>query len=63
MKLAIHALPEDVESVGKNIEVVAMMKEYDLQQLEEAEIDDIVANIEVEKGAAKAARKAPLKET
>jgi len=63
VKLAIPASLEVVENGGKNIEVVVMMKGHDLHQLEEAEIDAIVAKIEVEKEAARAARKAPLKET
>lgn len=52
-----------VESGGKNIEVAVMTKEHGLRQLEEAEIDVIVAEIEAEKAAAEAAKKAPPKET
>ena len=52
-----------VESGGKNIEVAVMTKEHGLKQLEEAEIDAIVAEIEEEKAAAEAAKKAPPKET
>ncbi|KAK6924506.1 Proteasome, subunit alpha/beta [Dillenia turbinata] len=63
VKLAIRALLEVVESGGKNIEVAVMTKEHGLQQLEEAEIDAIVAEIEAEKTAAEAAKKAPPKET
>lgn len=51
-----------VESGGKNIEVAVMTKDKGLQQLEEAEIDAIVAEIEAEKAAAEAAKKTP-KET
>jgi len=40
-----------------------MTKQHGLRQLEEAEIDAIVAEIEVEKAAAEAAKKAPPKET
>lgn len=40
-----------------------MTKEGGLRQLEEAEIDAVVAEIEAEKAAAEAAKKAPLKET
>lgn len=40
-----------------------MRKEHGLRQLEEAEIDAIVAEIEAEKAAAEAAKKAPQKET
>lgn len=40
-----------------------MTKEHGLRQLEEAEIDAIVAEIEAEKAAAEAAKKAPPKET
>lgn len=36
-----------------------MTKEHGLKQLDEAEIDAIVAEIEVEKAAAEAAKKAP----
>ncbi|EXC35336.1 Proteasome subunit alpha type-7 [Morus notabilis] len=52
-----------VESGGKNIEVAVMTREQGLRQLEEAEIDAIVAEIEAEKAAAEAAKKAPPKET
>ncbi|KVH92291.1 Proteasome, alpha-subunit, N-terminal domain-containing protein [Cynara cardunculus var. scolymus] len=51
-----------VESGGKNIEVAVMTKEG-LRQLEEAEIDAIVAEIEAEKAAAESAKKGPAKET
>lgn len=47
-----------VESGGKNLEVAVMTKEG-LRQLEESEIDAIVAEIEAEKAAAEAAKKAP----
>ncbi|KAK4405345.1 Proteasome subunit alpha type-7 [Sesamum angolense] len=57
VKLAIRALLEVVESGGKNIEVAVMTKEHGLRQLEEAEIDAIVADIEAEKAAAEAAKK------
>ncbi|XVE93844.1 hypothetical protein REPUB_Repub01dG0229900 [Reevesia pubescens] len=63
VKLVIRALLEVVESGGKNIEVAVMTKEHGLRQLEEAEIDAIVAEIEAEKAAAKAAKKGPPKET
>lgn len=53
-----------VESGGKNIEVALMTREEGtLRQLEEAEIDAIVAEIEAEKAAAEAAKKGPSKET
>lgn len=39
-----------------------MTKEHGLRQLEEAEIDAIAAEIEAEKEAAEAAKKAPPKE-
>ncbi|THG07651.1 hypothetical protein TEA_024223 [Camellia sinensis var. sinensis] len=52
-----------VESGGKNIEVAVMTKEHGLRQLDEAEIDAIVAEIEAEKAAAEAAKKGPPKET
>ncbi|KAK6240767.1 hypothetical protein QUC31_015568 [Theobroma cacao] len=55
-------VPNVVESGGKNIEVAMMTKEHGLRQLEEAEIDAIVAEIEAEKAAAEAAKKAPPKE-
>ncbi|TYH85600.1 hypothetical protein ES332_D02G279600v1 [Gossypium tomentosum] len=42
---------------GKNIEVATMTKEHGLRQLEESEIDAIVAEIEAEKAAAEAAKK------
>ncbi|KAE8655952.1 Proteasome subunit alpha type-7-B [Hibiscus syriacus] len=61
IKLAIRALLEVVESGGKNIEVAVMTKEG-LRQLDEAEIDAIAAEIEAEKEAAEAAKKAPPKE-
>lgn len=47
-----------VESGGKNLEVAVMRKEG-LHQLEESEIDAIVAEIEAEKAAAEAAKKGP----
>ncbi|XP_076910092.1 proteasome subunit alpha type-7-like, partial [Bidens hawaiensis] len=62
VKLAIRALLEVVESGGKNIEVGVMTKEG-LKQLEESEIDAIVAEIEAEKAAAEAAKKPPTKQT
>jgi len=40
-----------------------MTKEHGLRQLEEAEIDAIVADIDAEKAAAEAAKKGPAKET
>jgi 20S proteasome subunit alpha 4 len=52
-----------VESGGKNIEVAVMTKDAGLRQLEEGEIDTIVAEIEAEKAAAEAAKKAPPKDT
>lgn len=53
-----------VESGGKNIEVAVMTRdECVLKQLEEEEIDIIVAEIEAEKAAAEAAKKGPAKET
>ncbi|KAG6509855.1 hypothetical protein ZIOFF_027862 [Zingiber officinale] len=63
VKLAIRALLEVVESGGKNIEIAVMTKEKGLRQLEEAEIDAIVAEIEAEKAAAEAAKKAPSKDS
>ncbi|CDY18591.1 BnaA09g08040D [Brassica napus] len=64
VKLAIRALLEVVESGGKNIEVAVMTREESgLRQLEEGEIDAIVAEIEAEKAAAEAAKKGPQKET
>ncbi|RRT73168.1 hypothetical protein B296_00033679 [Ensete ventricosum] len=56
VKLAIRALLE-------NIEIAVMTKEHGLRQLEEAEIDAIVAEIEAEKAAAEAAKKAPSRDT
>lgn len=53
-----------VESGGKNIEVALMTREEGtLKQLEEAEIDAIVAEIEAEKAAAEAAKKGTSRET
>lgn len=40
-----------------------MTKEQGLRQLEESEIDAIVAEIEAEKAAAEAAKKAPARDT
>ncbi|CAM8985514.1 unnamed protein product [Rhodiola kirilowii] len=59
VKLAIRALLEVVESGGKNIEVAVMSKEHGLRQMDEAEIDALVAEIEAEKAAAEAAKKGP----
>lgn len=55
----VFPMNQVVESGGKNIEVAVMTKEHGLKQLEEAEIDAIVAEIEAEKAAAEAAKKAP----
>ncbi|URD81047.1 hypothetical protein MUK42_20484 [Musa troglodytarum] len=63
VKLAIRTLLEVVESGGKNIEIAVVTKEHGLRQLDEAEIDAIVAEIEAEKAAAEAAKKAPSKDT
>ena len=52
-----------VESGGKNIEIAVMTKDQGLRQLEEAEIDAIVAEIEAEKAAAEAAKKGPPKDS
>lgn len=40
-----------------------MTRDEGLKQLEEAEIDEFVAEIEAEKAAAEAAKKAPPRET
>ena len=48
-----------VESGGKNIEVAVMTKDHGIWQLDEAEIDVLVA----EKAATEAAKKGPPKET
>ena len=52
-----------VESGGKNIEVAVMTHKDGLRELEEAEIDEYVAEIEAEKAAAEAAKKGAPKET
>ncbi|KAK3225494.1 hypothetical protein Dsin_005356 [Dipteronia sinensis] len=53
-----------VESGGKNKEVAMMTKDNGPKQLEEAEIDAIVTEIEVEKTeAVEAAKKGPPRET
>jgi hypothetical protein len=52
-----------VESGGKNIEVAVMTKKDGLRELEEAEIDEYVAEIEAEKAAAEAAKKGAPKDT
>ncbi|WVZ91770.1 hypothetical protein U9M48_037896 [Paspalum notatum var. saurae] len=57
VKLAIRALLEVVESGGKNIEIAVMTHEDGLRELQEAEIDEYVAQIEAEKAAAEAAKK------
>lgn len=57
------AIFPQVESGGKNIEIDVMTKENGLRQLEESEIDAIVAETEAEKAAAEAAKKAPARET
>ncbi|CAL5330004.1 unnamed protein product [Camellia sinensis] len=63
VKLAIRALLEVVESGGKTIEVAVMTKEHGLRQLEEEEIDAIVAEIEAEKDAAEATNNAKKKDS
>ncbi|KAK9164515.1 hypothetical protein Syun_005417 [Stephania yunnanensis] len=62
-KLSIEEFDNVVESGGKNIEIAVMTRDHGLRQLEEAEIDAIVAEIEAEKAAAEAAKKAPSRET
>lgn len=64
-KLKRICILQVVESGGKNIEVAVMTREEEgvLKQLEEEEIDIIVAEIEAEKAAAEAAKKGPAKET
>ncbi|GJZ01398.1 proteasome subunit alpha type-7 [Tanacetum coccineum] len=57
----MSAEEEVVESGGKNIEVAVMTKKG-LRQLEEAEIDAIVGEIEAERAAAEAAKEGPAKE-
>ncbi|GFY87910.1 20S proteasome alpha subunit PAD1 [Actinidia rufa] len=52
-----------VKSGGKNIEVAVMTKKHGLRQLDEAEIDAIVAEIEAEKDVAEATKKGPPKGT
>jgi len=49
VKLAIHALLEAVESGGKNIEVVVVIKGHDLHQLEEAETDAIIVVVRLKR--------------
>ncbi|CAN6683083.1 unnamed protein product [Malus baccata var. baccata] len=63
VQLAIRALLEVVESGGKHIEVAVMTKDHGLKQLEEAEIDIIVVDIEAEKASAVAAKNGPPRET
>ncbi|XP_028075232.1 uncharacterized protein LOC114277532 [Camellia sinensis] len=60
VKLAIRAL---LEVGGKTIEVAVMTKEHGLRQLEEEEIDAIVAEIEAEKDAAEATNNAKKKDS
>ncbi|CAL5369324.1 unnamed protein product [Camellia sinensis] len=55
--------PSVVESGGKTIEVAVMTKEHGLRQLEEEEIDAIVAEIEAEKDAAEATNNAKKKDS
>lgn len=59
LRIFLSSCLKVVESGGKNIEVAVMTREQGLRQLEEAEIDAIVADIEAEKAAAEAAKKAP----
>ncbi|RWR76693.1 proteasome subunit alpha type-7 [Cinnamomum micranthum f. kanehirae] len=63
VKPAIRALLEVVQSGRKNIEIAVMTKEHGLCQFEESEIDAIVEEIEAEKAAAEAAKKAPVRES
>ncbi|KAM0887586.1 hypothetical protein ACQ4PT_028919 [Festuca glaucescens] len=63
IKLTIRALLEVVESGGKNIEIAVMTHKDGLRNLEEAEIDEYVAEIEAEKAAAEAAKKGGPKDT
>eukprot|EP00252_Welwitschia_mirabilis_P013512 TRINITY_DN29713_c0_g1_i1.p1 TRINITY_DN29713_c0_g1~~TRINITY_DN29713_c0_g1_i1.p1 ORF type:complete len:250 (-),score=52.24 TRINITY_DN29713_c0_g1_i1:245-994(-) len=59
IKLAARALLEVVESKGNNIEIAVMTRDKGLRQLEESEVEAIVAEVEAEKAAAEAAKKAP----
>jgi len=59
IKLAARALLEVVESKGNNIEIAVMTHDKGLRQLEESEVEAIVAEVEAEKAAAEAAKKAP----
>ncbi|TQD92336.1 hypothetical protein C1H46_022047, partial [Malus baccata] len=52
-----------VENGGKHIEVAVMTKDHGLKQLEEAEIDAIVVDIEAEKSSDVAAKNGPPRET
>ncbi|KZV20234.1 proteasome subunit alpha type-7-like, partial [Dorcoceras hygrometricum] len=61
-KVAVYHLsmiPLGCRGWWKNIEVAVMTKAHGLRQLEEDEVDAIVADIEAEKAAAEAAKKAP----
>uniref|UniRef100_A0A7N0RA07 Uncharacterized protein n=1 Tax=Kalanchoe fedtschenkoi TaxID=63787 RepID=A0A7N0RA07_KALFE len=62
VKLVVCALLEVVESGGKNIDVAVMSKEHGLRQMDEDEIDALVAEIEAEKASVEAAKMAPPKE-
>lgn len=57
LKLAAKALLEVVESKGNNIEIAVMTQDKGLRQLEESEVEAIVAEVEAEKAAAEAAKK------
>ncbi|KAL3160214.1 phenylacrylic acid decarboxylase [Trebouxia sp. C0010 RCD-2024] len=60
VKLAIKALTETVEAGSKNIEVAVMEtvdKHPRMRFLEDKEVDDLVAEIEAEKGALEASRR------
>ncbi|KAK3218398.1 hypothetical protein Dsin_012368 [Dipteronia sinensis] len=62
--LQLCSEPKVIESRGKNIYVALMTNGDGLKQIEEAKIDAIVTEIEVEKAAAaEAAKKGPPKET
>ncbi|KAK3204649.1 hypothetical protein Dsin_018695 [Dipteronia sinensis] len=62
--LQVYTCINVIKSRGKNIDVALMTKGDGLKQLEEAKIDAIVTEIEVEKVAAvEAAKKGPPKET
>ena len=57
IKATIRALTEAVEAGSKNIEIAVVEPDTGMRILEDAEVDDLVGEINADKAAADAARR------